>query len=742
MQIMRGGWQEGMKSLTLDARVRLIGVRVSVVTIVMAVSAQAGVFSDLRTASAAPILFSETFAGRSTINWIAGGTPSACLTAGYVSGGIPGCPGGQGGVTSNLPDPNGSGALRLTNNVSNQAGYAIYTANIPTANGLDITFDYYAYGGNGADGSTFMLIDGAANPTAPGGRGGSLGYAPLVAPIGGFNEPGIAGGFLAVGLDDYGNFVNSFEGRDVDCPTSPYASARPPDSVTVRGAAGVSGTLSLTPSFSGYCFLATTGTLTQSLDVAQAARTPAVLRRVRVTLDVQRNLDVFIDFGAGYVPVIPNLSLASIPGQPALPSSVKLAFAAATGGSNNHHEVRNLVVRADRAGTLVTKNHDGDFINGSTGVYRVLITNNGTLATKPGAGALVTDTLPAGLTYVPGSCVGTGWVCNASGNTISASYAQGPAAVFAVGYTLPELRFAVNVDSQSTMVTNTVAGALTYPSGPDQDVAFDPTFILAPDLEATAAVLPMPIAGQTATFTATVRNVGTFTATNVALAQTLSGPVTPQSVAASGGSTAWTCTTVSGIRCTAPALGLNASAVMTVVGVIDAGVISGTATSSVATASSTTKEIAAAPNTASASATIETRSNLDLRASSSPGAVLPGEVFALSVVLTNTGPSLARDVAVILNYPAEVTFVSADATAGSYDISAKRWSLATLPVNTPATATIRLRLAYSGATNAPLTIGFAASSASPQSSGAFTSTTSVSVQRILSYRIRAPIVMR
>lgn len=731
-----------MTSLTQDARVRLIWFRVGVVTIVMALATQASAFTGLRTANAAPILFSETFAGRSTTNWIAGGTPSACLTAGYESGGIPGCPGGQGGVTGSLPDPNGNGALRLTNNTSNRAGYAIYTANIPTANGLDITFDYYAYGGNGADGSTFMLIDGAANPTAPGGRGGSLGYAPLIDSVMGFNEPGIAGGYLAVGLDDYGNFVNSLEGRDVGCPASPYASARLADSVTVRGAAGVSGTLSLTPSFSGYCFLTTTGTLAQSLDVMQMSRAPAVLRRVRIILDVQRNLEVSIDFGVGYVPVIPNLNLGAIPGQPAMPSSVKLAFAAATGGSNNHHEVRNLVVRADRVGTRVTKSHDGDFVNGSTGTYRVFVTNNGTLATQPGASAVLTDTLPAGLTYVPGSCAGLGWACAAAGNIISASYSPGPTGVLTAGYTLPVLTFAVNVDAQTTTLTNTVAGALTYPSGPDQDVAFDPTFILAPDLEASAALLPIPIAGQTATFTATVRNLGTYTATNVALAQTLVGPVMSQSVVASGASTIWTCGTVGGIRCTAPALGLNASAVMTVVGVIDAGVISGTAVSSVASASSAIKEIAAAPNTASASGTIQTRSDLQLRASITPGTLLAGDVFTASVVLTNTGPSLARDVVVTINYPAEAAFVSASAALGSYDSAARRWSLSTLPVNASATAMIRLQLPYGAMDSAPLTIGFAASSASPQSGGTFTSTTSTSAPRIPRYRILTPAVMR
>jgi type IV pilus assembly protein PilY1 len=200
---------------------------------------------------------SEDFTGTSTTNswWYFNG---ACLTAGSNltagsepsgnSGGqLPGCaaigPGGGGplyyneplvgganGVNTNtqtLPDPAGQGALRFTNGWPGgyaQNGAIVSTAPFPTGQGVSITFKTVTYRGNsgggdndGADGISFYLMDAGALDTTTingvgsgdgngiGAWGGSLGYSCSNA-----NPPynGLIGAYLAVGIDEYGNFLN------------------------------------------------------------------------------------------------------------------------------------------------------------------------------------------------------------------------------------------------------------------------------------------------------------------------------------------------------------------------------------------------------------------------------------------------------------------------------------------------------------------------------------------------------
>ena len=53
------------------------------------------------------------------------------------------------------------------------------------------------------------------------------------------------------------------------------------------------------------------------------------------------------------------------------------------------------------------------------GAYSIVVQNNGGTVTGP---TTVTDTLPAGLSFVSGT--GTGWSCGATGQAVNAEYAQ------------------------------------------------------------------------------------------------------------------------------------------------------------------------------------------------------------------------------------------------------------------------------------------------------------------------------
>ena len=202
--------------------------------------------------------------------------------------------------------------------------------------GLSISFDFFAYNGTAADGLTFFLLNANANPTQSGSFGGSLGYAQR-ATEGATPEPGLLGGYVGIGFDEFGNFANDIEGRgsgsDPTCTPSPFGQLVP-DSVTVRG----SGT-----GQTGYCYIANSGTLAAGIDNNTVTNRAAARRTARITLTPGSTptIRVEIDFGSGFQTVI-----AALPAPPGFPDAFKFGFASSTGSQNNFHEIQNLVVRS------------------------------------------------------------------------------------------------------------------------------------------------------------------------------------------------------------------------------------------------------------------------------------------------------------------------------------------------------------------------------------------------------------
>ena len=209
----------------------------------------------------AQTILSEDFTGGKTRNsWYF--FNGACLTAGTSTsttspGIVPGCQtvwtnyysmspdkdpylfGGNSGFlgsstapssgSSQTPDPVKSGALRFSNagritsgstttNYGNQERGAIVSATpTPTGQGIQVTFKTVTYGGDsggsgkdGADGISFFLMDGSVTPTAVGATGGSLGYSCSNSngPPQGVTYDGLTGGYIGLGIDEFGNFLN------------------------------------------------------------------------------------------------------------------------------------------------------------------------------------------------------------------------------------------------------------------------------------------------------------------------------------------------------------------------------------------------------------------------------------------------------------------------------------------------------------------------------------------------------
>jgi type IV pilus assembly protein PilY1 len=230
----------------------------------------------------------EDFSGSSTTNswWFFNG---ACLTASRATGvepatgagQIPGCTTIQhsyynetlvGGYNGTFPDPvnatnplTGSGALRFTNGFPggyHQNGAIVSTTPFPTTQGITVTFKTVTYlgdsggaGSDGADGISFYLLDASQLNTSTitgtaagdgnglGSWGGSLGYTCSNA-----NPPynGLIGGYVAVGIDEYGNFLNGsnwvsgYNGpNNATGDNTAFGYGYKPDRIGMRGAGNI-----------------------------------------------------------------------------------------------------------------------------------------------------------------------------------------------------------------------------------------------------------------------------------------------------------------------------------------------------------------------------------------------------------------------------------------------------------------------------------------------------------------------
>ncbi len=241
------------------------------------------------------------------------------------------------------------GFLQMTNNSGNMATSATLPGTFPAAGNLiTVEFKHYAYNGTGADGIALTLSD-AAIPPAPGAYGGSLGFAQKTAAGGGGADiNGFAGGWVGIGLDEFGNFSNPTEGR----------SGGPGfrrDSVAIRGSGS---------GLTGYPYLGGTGTLAPGIDNTAAPRAPGYTYRIMVDARcyqlngagcgnpaLARKTAVSVDRdtagGTSYTPLVPSFdAYAANPAQVNVPANWKLSFTGSTGGSVNIHELAGLKVCA------------------------------------------------------------------------------------------------------------------------------------------------------------------------------------------------------------------------------------------------------------------------------------------------------------------------------------------------------------------------------------------------------------
>lgn len=330
--------------------------------------------------------------------------------------------------------------LRITPASGNQATSSTFQRLFPAEDNLvTVEFDYFAWSpssGTGGDGIAVILSDASVTPQ-PGSFGGALGYAQRNDGTSGF-----AGGWLGVGLDEYGNFSSGNEGK----VGGPGFRAQ---SIALRGSAA-----------SNYSYLAgTAANLTPAIDV-RSTQTAQPNHKYRIKIDSTINGQAWVSVerdvrdGRGYQALVSAFDARAKAGQGAVPEDFYLSFTGSTGGANNNHEIDNFKVCAIKSRPVGQQVHHFEFDYSNS----PLTCKAETMAVRACANAdcsqLFTDPVVAQLSLNPNT--NGAWYVGGV-NTSSLSFVNGIAtASLRYNVTAPPVTIGV-----SSSIPSTIAGSDT-----------------------------------------------------------------------------------------------------------------------------------------------------------------------------------------------------------------------------------------------------------------------------------------
>ncbi|WP_240997124.1 DUF6701 domain-containing protein [Vibrio campbellii] len=255
-----------------------------------------------------------------------------------------------------------NGRFRLNDNRARQATASAYNYLFPSdENYLEIEFDHFAYGGgyNGADGVALVISD-ANVPPQTGAFGGPLGYGMKLhknhSDEVSHDVEGFAGGWLGIGIDEYGNFYR--EGGEN------LASHGSANSVGVRGA-GIKDNNGKW--LKGYKYIKGKQ-FNQPLDNRSSTphRYKVILNSRNsgaITLSVQRKVGV----NGQWHTVISDFDVLTEGNFHYTPENFRISVTASTGALTNTHEMDNFQVCADKYQKITDGIHHFEFDYAGTG---------------------------------------------------------------------------------------------------------------------------------------------------------------------------------------------------------------------------------------------------------------------------------------------------------------------------------------------------------------------------------------
>ncbi|MCC7001605.1 MAG: DUF11 domain-containing protein, partial [Gemmatimonadaceae bacterium] len=316
-----------------------------------------------------------------------------------------------------------------------------------------------------------------------------------------------------------------------------------------------------------------------------------------------------------------------------------------------------------RTDLIIDKTHSGNFTVGVNGVYSILVTNQGRLAS---VGTItVVDTLPAGLGFVSGT--GGGFTCAAAGQIVTCTRGTALAASASATITLTvsvAAAAAPNVTNRAWVSGGGEPANLNGNNGSGDD----PTVVIpSANLAITKSDgLTGVNQGSGLTYTIVASNAGP----NAVVGATVTDNF-PANITVSG----WTCTATAGSSCPASGTGNIAAAVNLLNGGSATFVVTATAsgagtitnTATIAVPAGTTDPVPG-NNTATDNNTVITpTADHGLTKAAGVTSVNQGSALVYTIVASNAGPSTATGATVTDNFPANITVSgwTCTATAGS-----------------------------------------------------------------------------
>ena len=296
--------------------------------------------------------------------------------------------------------------------------------------------------------------------------------------------------------------------------------------------------------------------------------------------------------------------------------------------------------------------------------YTINVTN---LGPSDAQNVSVSDVLPPELTLVNGTTTTGSW---SSPNWTIGTLANGAT----VSILIVAL---INSDLPDNTFIHNIATVTTTTNDPDLTNNFDnePTLVNRfANLRVVKTDSPDPvIAGENVTYTITVTNMGPSTATNVAVLDNLPAELTYISATPSVGSWSspnWTIGTM-----------LNGASVsIVIVAKTQSTLLSGDLIFNTTYVTSTTPDPNPSNNTDTEPTTINAGADLSIVKTDSPDPVIAGQNVTYTISVTNNGPSSAQAVTVEDILPAELSFVSATPSVGSW--TGNEWSVGTMLIGT------------------------------------------------------------